>query len=82
MLEHEELQYLINKERLSLIDVELMGGHVEYISNLKDEYMDDLPPDVFDTLQGDLRLIIARLEQCRKNLIKIQTKVKLRGIKD
>ena len=75
MLEHDELQYLVNKEQLSLIDIELIGGHIEYIGDLKEEYMDNLPPDVFNALQSDLRAIIARLQQCRKNLIIRQTKV-------
>ena len=58
MLSNDELHSVLNKKESSLHDLELMSDHVKYISDLKDEYGEDMPLDVARSLQKDLESII------------------------
>ena len=74
MLEHEDLERLVNKKDLSLSDLDLLNEHVTYIVDIQSND-EELPSDVFNALSFDLNVIIGRLQTERKNLIKRHTKV-------
>ncbi len=68
MLDHKELDIIINKKKLSNSDIILLHDHVDYIGDIKDNN-ETLPEDVFNTLQHDLEMIIDRLELEREMML-------------
>ncbi len=62
MLNNEQLNIILTKQELNDVDIILLQDHVDYIGNIKEEY-EEIPSDVFNNLQEDLRLIILRLKK-------------------
>ena len=62
MLEHEDLKAILDKENLDVDDIERLNRYVFYIADLKEQFDETMPEDVFFALYKDLNDIIDRLQ--------------------
>lgn len=62
MLEHEDLKAILDKEDLDVDDIEKLNRYVFYIADLKEQFDETMPEDVFFALYKDLNDIIDRLQ--------------------
>ena len=62
MLEHEDLKAILDKENLDVDDMERLNRYVFYIADLKEQFDETMPEDVFFALYKDLNDIIDRLQ--------------------
>ncbi len=62
MLEHEDLKAILDKEDLDVDDIERLNRYVFYIADLKEQFDETMPEDVFFALYKDLNDIIDRLQ--------------------
>lgn len=68
MLEHEDLQAILNKQDLDVDDIERLNRYVFYIADLKEQFDETMPDDVFFALYKDLNDIIDRIKVEYKKL--------------
>ena len=61
MLSDEEIDKIINKERLNKVDVMLIHHHIDSIKKMNEDYPDGLPADVYTATQRDIGKIVDRL---------------------
>jgi hypothetical protein len=62
VLEHEDLKAILDKENLDVDDMERLNRYVFYIADLKEQFDETMPEDVFFALYKDLNDIIDRLQ--------------------
>jgi hypothetical protein len=62
VLEHEDLKVILDKENLDVDDIERLNRYVFYIADLKEQFDETMPEDVFFALYKDLDDIIDRLQ--------------------
>jgi hypothetical protein len=62
VLEHEDLKAILDKEDLDVDDIERLNRYVFYIADLKEQFDETMPEDVFLALYKDLNDIIDRLQ--------------------
>jgi hypothetical protein len=62
VLEHEDLKAILDKENLDVDDIERLNRYVFYIADLKEQFDETMPEDVFFALYKDLNDIIDRLQ--------------------
>lgn len=67
MLSTEELDAVLQKNKLELSDLLLLEDHLLYILNVFNEH-ESLPDDVFLSLERDVDLILKRLKKENKTL--------------
>lgn len=68
MLNHEQFKVIMNKVDLTVVDLILIGDHLEYIEELQKQYGETMPIDVGNTLIGDVEAIVERLNCEHKKL--------------
>lgn len=75
MLEREQLDLILNKEKPTIEDIILLHDHLDYIEKIQNEYEENIPLDVGLSFKNDLERIIVKMQSMLKQMKKDKLKV-------